>query len=116
MYIPSELLVFITSPNFIALYLPVSEIGPEVVYNFNRDFFCVVIEKHVCTEFHLNWVFVSELHAHLCPYRNVWAEVGSCCLTRTIFVYQKRYLLIPCRYGYLSVRKALFLNSVRLLR
>ena len=26
---------------------------------------------------------VSELHAHLCPYRNVWPEAVSCCFTRT---------------------------------
>ena len=25
---------------------------------------------------------VSELHAHLCPYRNVWSQVVYCCFTR----------------------------------
>ena len=26
---------------------------------------------------------VSELHGHLCPYRNVWPEAVYCCFTRT---------------------------------
>ena len=26
---------------------------------------------------------VSELHSHICPYRNVWSEAVYCCFTRT---------------------------------
>ena len=26
---------------------------------------------------------MSELHGHLCPYRNVWPEAVYCCFTRT---------------------------------
>ena len=26
---------------------------------------------------------VSELHGHICPYRNVWPEAVHCCFTRT---------------------------------
>ena len=26
---------------------------------------------------------VSELHGHICPYRNVWPEAVYCCFTRT---------------------------------
>ena len=25
----------------------------------------------------------GELHAHLCPYRNIWPEAVYCCFTRT---------------------------------
>ena len=35
---------------------------------------------------------VSELHGHICPYRNVWPEAVYCCFTRTtsftiLFIY-----------------------------
>ena len=32
-------------------------------------YYCgVFIEKYVYTKFHLNWLLVSELYGHLCPY------------------------------------------------
>ena len=68
MLVSSDFYVSITSPSFIALHLPVSEIGihalPEGVYFFFTlnvhplilsYYFGVFIEKHVYTEFHLDW-------------------------------------------------------------
>ena len=63
----------------------------------------VFTEMHVYT---LIGYFVSELHAHLCPYRSVWPEA----------VHRNVTFLFHGRYGYVSVRKVSFLNSVWLLR
>ena len=41
----------------------------------------VFIEKYVYAKFHLDCV--SELHGHICPYRNVLPEAVCCCFTRT---------------------------------
>ena len=48
-------------------------------------YYCgVFIEKYVCTKFHLKiGCCVSELHGHLCAYRNVRPEAVYCCFTRT---------------------------------
>ena len=80
MFISSELLVSITSPIFVALHLPVSEIAnvlPEGVYCcFSRTTLSTTMFTmcNAYTKFFLIGCF-SELHAHLCPYCNVWPEV-----------------------------------------
>ena len=43
-----------------------------VCYSVYCDYFGVLID---CC--------VSELHAKLCPHRNVWPEIVDCCFTRT---------------------------------
>ena len=49
---------------------------------------------------------VSELHAHLCPYRNVWPEAVYCCFTRTtLFTNILVCLLCTSVHGFLSVHK-----------
>ena len=40
---------------------------------------------------------VSELHGHICPYRNVWPEAVYCCFTRTtsftiLFIYMNNHV------------------------
>ena len=37
---------------------------------------------------------VSELHGHICPYRNVWPEAVYCCFTRTTLFTE----LLTCFY------------------
>ena len=78
----------ITSPSFVALLLQVSEIAKciargclslfyknYIIYYTVYGYYCgVFIEKYVCTKFHLNWLLVSELYGHLCPYHTVWPE------------------------------------------
>ena len=44
---------------------------------------------------------VSELHAKLCPHRNIWPEIVYCCFTRTtmfisIAVCSLKSMCIPC--------------------
>ena len=56
---------------------------------------------------------VSELHAHLCLYHNVWPEVVYC---KNYIVYKHVTFLFHGCYGYLSVCKVSLLNSVCLLR
>ena len=51
-----------------------------VYYNVYHDYSGAFIEIPVYTKFGLS---VSELHAHPCPYRNVWPEAVYCCVTRT---------------------------------
>ena len=48
-------------------------------------YYCgVFIEKYVCTySFILIGHCVSQLHGHICPYRNVCPEAVYCCFTRT---------------------------------
>ena len=89
--------VGIPSQSFLTLHLLVSEIAnvlPEAVYCcFTRTtlftiMFTVMIVvrllKSMCTpSFILIGCCVSELHGHLCPYRNVWPEAVYCCFTRT---------------------------------
>ena len=58
---------------------------------------------------------VSELHGHLCPYCNVLPE-AILLFYKNYIVYRNITFLIRGRYGYLSIRKVLFLNSVQLLR
>ena len=57
--------------------------------------YCVMVcsLKSMCTpSFVLIGCCVSELHGHICPYRNVWPEAVYCCFTRTtsftiLFIY-----------------------------
>ena len=73
--------------------------------------------KSMCiSSFVLIGCCVSELHGHLCPYRNVLPEAVYCCFTRTTLFTEHVTFLFHGRYGYLSVRKVSFLNSVWLLR
>ena len=40
---------------------------------------------------------VSELHGHLCPYRNVWPEAVYCCFTRTtLFTTMFTVIIVVC--------------------
>ena len=45
--------------------------------------FTVIIVVYSLPNFVLIGCCVSELHGHLCPYRNVWSEAVYCCFTRT---------------------------------
>ena len=51
----------------------------------------VFIEMYVYTRFHH---FVTELHAHLCPYRSVWPEAVYCCFTRTTLFTLSYYMVV----------------------
>ena len=54
------------------MYCPRLFIKNYIVYYNVYCFYCgVFIEKYVHTEFHR---CVSELHGHLCPYRNILPE------------------------------------------
>ena len=59
---------------------------------------------------------VSELHGHICPYRNVWPEAVYCCFTR-ITLFTK---LFTCSYDQsyrlLSLHQVLLLYTLCLLR
>ena len=106
-----ELQELITSPSFIALHLPVSEIAkvlPEGVFNKNymyivyynvyHDCFGVFIEKHV---FRLDWWL---LHAHVCPYCNVWPQAVYF-FARTIYnIYRVVYITVIGFYHFTKVR------------
>ena len=40
---------------------------------------------------------VSELHGHLCAYRNVWPEAVYCCFTRTtLFTTMFTFIIVVC--------------------
>ena len=55
----------------------------------------VCLLKRMCMpSFILIGCCVSELHGHLCPYRNVLPEAVYCCFTRTTLL-QKRNFPIP---------------------
>ena len=70
--------------------------------------------KNMCIpSFVLIGCCVSELRGHLCPYRNIWRLL---LFYKNYNVYRYVTFLFPGRYGYLSVRKISFLNSVWLLR
>ena len=82
------------SPSFVTLHCMVSEIAKCIVFCcFTRTtlfttMFTVIIVvcllKCMCMpSFVLIGCCVSELHGHLCPYRNVWPEAVYCCFTRT---------------------------------
>ena len=66
-----------------------------VYYNVYYNVYCyycgVFIEKYV---YHLIGYCVSELHGHICPYRNVWPEAVYCCFTRTYNVYRIVYMFV----------------------
>ena len=56
----------------------------DIVYYNVYSYYCgSFIEKHVYTKFRLDWCCVSELHAYICPHRNVCPEAVYCCFTRT---------------------------------
>ena len=57
---------------------------------------------------------VSKLHGHLCPYRNVLPEAVY--FYKNYIVYKHVTFLFHGRYGYLSVHRVSFLNSLWLLR
>ena len=47
---------------------------------------------------------VSELHGHLCAYRNVWPEAAYCCFTRTtLFTIRVRGCYHITKFCYLLV-------------
>ena len=50
--------------------------------------YCVIVVcSLMCTpSFVLIGCCVSELHGHICPYRNVWPEAVYCCFT-ILFIY-----------------------------
>ena len=54
-----------------------------VYYNVYCYYCDLFIETYVYTKFRLDWLFVSDLRGHLCPYRNVLPEAVCCCFTRT---------------------------------
>ena len=67
--------------------------------------------KSMCTpSFILIGCCVSELHGHLCPYRNVWPEAVYCCFTRTTLF--TNMTLRWLSWSSISVQVS-FLNSVR---
>ena len=79
---------------FVTLHLLVSEIAnvlPEAVYCcftrttlFTTMFTAIIVLCLLCMpSFVLIGCCVSELHDHLCPYRNVLPEAVYCCFTRT---------------------------------
>ena len=81
-----------TSPSFVALHIPVSEIAKciaEGVYCcFSRTTLFTTMStminlvcplKSICIlPFVLNGFCFSELHGHICPYHNVWPEAVYC--------------------------------------
>ena len=52
-----------------------------VYYSVYCDYFDVLID-----------CFVSELHAKLCPHRNVWPEIVYFCFTRTTLFTELFYM------------------------
>ena len=129
MFLWSELAVAIMSPSFVTLHLLVSEIAKYITWGcfccFTRTTYIVYYNVYivVCSlksmcipSFVLIGCCVSELHGHLCPYHNVWPEVFLLLFYKNHIVYRYVTFLFHGRYGYLSVRKVSFLNSVRLLR
>ena len=43
------------------------------------SYISIFVVMHEYTKFHLIAFCVSELHAHICPYHNVWPEAVYCC-------------------------------------
>ena len=84
------------SQSFVTLYLPVSEIAKCIAQGhllrttlFTSVIIVVCSLKSMCMpSFVLIGCCVSELHGHLCPYRNVWPEAVNCC-----FVLQELHCL-----------------------
>ena len=84
-------MVVISSPSFITPHLLVSEIADSIAWGclllLNCNVYCYYCGKFIEK---VSFVFigccVSELHAHLYPYCNVWPEAVFCCFTRiTLF-------------------------------
>ena len=81
--------------SFVTLHLLVSEIAKciargclllfyknYIVYYNVYCYYCgVFIETYVYPSFALIGCCMSELHGHLCPYRNVLPEAVYCCFT-----------------------------------
>ena len=80
------------SPSFVTLHLLVSEmyclrlfivVLQELHCLLQRLLLVVCSLRSICIpSFVLIGCCVSELHAHLCPYRNVLPEAVYCCFTR----------------------------------
>ena len=79
--VSSELSVSVSSPSFVALNLPVSDIvkctAVGCLFSRTTTMFTVVIlvyslKSSCIRSFIFIGFYVSELHAHLCPYHNVW--------------------------------------------
>ena len=80
----SELEVAITSPSFIALHLPVSEIAYCLrVFYKNYIVYHTLYCNHVFGEEHVYTTVISGLHAYICPHSNAWPEAVYCCFIRT---------------------------------
>ena len=67
------------SPSFVALYFPVSGTAKCIVYcYFTRIILFIIVVyslKSMCIPSFVSiGCCVSELHGHLCPYRNVWPK------------------------------------------
>ena len=55
-----------------------------VVYYNVYCYYCGFSLKSMCIPcFVLISYCASELHGHICPYRNVWPEAVYCCFTKT---------------------------------
>ena len=78
-----------TSPSFISLHLPGPEMAKcEGVYccftrtiSFTTTFTHSLMNLLSIPSFVLIKYCLSELHAHLYHYRNIWPEVVYCCFT-----------------------------------
>ena len=73
----------------------------------------VCILKSMCIpSFFLIGCCVSELHAHLCPYRNVWwPEAVYCCFTRTALFTELFTYLYDQSYCFLSLHEVSLLYT-----
>ena len=107
MCIPSFVLIGCCMSKLHGHLCPYRNVLPEAVYCcFTRTtlfttMFTVIIVvfllKRICMpSFVLIGCCVSELHGHLCPYRNVLPEAVYCCFTRTtLFILQTCNFPIP---------------------
>ena len=69
-----------------AIYVPIIMYGLRLFIVVLQELHCLANFYSVFTEkyvFFLIGCCVSELHGHLCPYRNVWPEAVYSCFTRT---------------------------------
>ena len=61
-----------------------------IVYYNVYSYYCGVFIETMCTPiFVLIGCCLSELHGHLCPYRNVLPEAAYCCITQTTCLYDQ---------------------------
>ena len=91
MCIPSFFLIGCCVSELHGHICPYRNVWPEAVYCcftrttlFTTMFTVIIVVKSMCIpSFFLIGCCVSELHGHICPYRNVWPEAVYCCFTRT---------------------------------